>query len=280
MASTLRRLYELWGLYARMDIMFVLRGPVTALAFYVSDLIIGLAAVTATFLLAERFDGIGSWSKAQMIFLLGYALLVRGTINVLFNFNVAFISRRIGRGQLDHVLIQPQPVWMVLLTEGFAPVTGAGMFVPGLIMLVWSFGQLPVVVSPGWIALLCVNLVSSVAIVLAFEYAWGSLAFWAPRAAEEINSSTWRMMTELNVFPLDGLPALALTGLLTVVPAGLVAWLPSRALLGIENGPWTWLVQPVAAAVLVAISAAIFGRGMVRYGRTGSSRYLSYGHRR
>ncbi|HEY3060246.1 MAG TPA: ABC-2 family transporter protein [Chloroflexota bacterium] len=280
MVRTLRRLYELWLLYARMDMMFVLRGPVTALAFYFSDFVIGLAAVTATFLLVERFDGIGIWSRGQMLFLLGYALLVRGTINVLFNFNVAFISRRIGRGQLDHVLVQPQPMWMSLLTEGFAPVTGAGMFVPGVILLVWSGGQLPIVVSPAWLALLCLNLVSSVAIVLAFEYAWGSLAFWAPRAAEEINSSTWRMMTDLNVFPLDGLPTLALTGLLTVVPAGLVAWLPSRALLGLDAGPWAWLIQPVAAALLVAISAAIFGRGMVRYGRTGSSRYLSYGHRR
>ena len=62
-----------------------------------------------------------------MLFLLGYALLVRGVIDTFFNYNVAFISRRIGRGQLDHMLVQPQPLWMALLTEGFAPFSGSGM---------------------------------------------------------------------------------------------------------------------------------------------------------
>ena len=127
MAANARRLLELWSLYARMDILFLWRGTSLALAYYVSDLVIGTAAVTATFLLAERFDGIGVWSKDQVVFLLGYALLVRGCLDVFFNFNLAQISRRIGRGQLDHVLVQPQPMWMVLLTEGFAPVSGAGM---------------------------------------------------------------------------------------------------------------------------------------------------------
>ena len=74
--------------------------------------------------------------------------------------------------------------------------------------------------------LFVLDLVASVAVVLAFEYAWGSLAFWAPRAAEEINSSTWRLITQLVAFPLDGLSGLALASLLTVVPVGLVAWYP------------------------------------------------------
>jgi ABC-2 type transport system permease protein len=271
---------ELWGVYARLDIVLIWRAPTIAVAYYMSDAIIGVAAVTATFLLAERFDGIGVWSKHQVIFLLGYALLVRATINTLFNYNLAHISRRIGRGQLDHVLIQPQPLWMSLLTEGFAPVSGAGMLAPSIVLLVWSTSQLGLDVSVGWLALLGAYLVSSVSIVLAFEYAWASLAFWAPRAAEEINSSTWRLMTELNQFPLDGLPAIALTGLVTLVPAGLVAWLPSRSLLDVAGGPWSWLLPLVGAAVLVGLASTIFARGLRVYAQTGSSRYLSYGHRR
>ena len=117
--------------------------------------------------------------------------------------------------------------------------------------------------------------------VLAFEYAWGSVAFWAPRAAEEINSSTWRLVTELNQFPLDGLPSLAIAGLVTFVPAGLIAWLPSRALLQVgDGGPWTWLAPLLGAVLLGGLALFIFGRGMKVYGHTGSSRYLSYGHRR
>jgi ABC-2 type transport system permease protein len=280
MAVSVRRVFQLWGLYARLDMLYVLRGPQVALSFYVSDLILGLAAVTAMFLLAQRFDGIPPWSRDQMLFLLGYALLVRGTIDVFFNYNISFISRRIGRGQLDHVLVQPQPLWMVLLTEGFAPVTGAGMLLPGLMLISWSVGQLHLSITLTWLALLALSLVCSTVVVLAFSYAWGSLAFWAPRSAEELNSSTWQLLTQLDVFPLDPLPTLALTSLLTFVPAGLVAWYPARALLGIDASPLGWLGLPAAALVLGSLCLFIFTRGLAHYGRTGSTRYLSYGHRR
>jgi ABC-2 type transport system permease protein len=280
MAASVRRMLELWSLYARLDMLYVLRGPKTALGWYVSDLVIGLAAITASFLLAERFDGIPPWSRDQMVFFLGYALLVRGTIDVFFNFNIAFISRRIGRGQLDHVLVQPQPLWMVLLTEGFAPITGAGMLLPGVLTMAWSINHLGITISFGWLLLVLLYVASSIAIVLAFSYAWGSLAFWAPRAAEEVNSSTWRLITQLNVFPLDGLPSLALASLVSFVPVGLVAWYPTAALLGLVEGPLIILSMPLAAIVFTALSALLFARGLHHYGHVGSSRYLAYGHRR
>ena len=55
--------------------------------------------------------------------------------------------------------------------------------------------------------LLLANLCASIAIVMAFNYAWATLAFWAPRAAEEINDSTWNLLMQLQGFPLDGLSA-------------------------------------------------------------------------
>jgi ABC-2 type transport system permease protein len=280
MAANVRRVFQLWSLYARLDMLYVLRGPQLALTFYLSDLILGVAAITAMFLLAQRFDGIPPWSKDQMLFLLGYALLVRGIIDVFFNYNISFISRRIGRGQLDHVLVQPQPLWMVLLTEGFAPVTGAGMVLPGLLLLGLAVVQLHLAITVPWLALLALSMVCSIAVVLAFSYAWASLAFWAPRAAEELNSSTWQLLMELDVFPLDALPTLALAGLLTFVPAGLVAWYPARTLLGMDSSPWAWLALPAATLVLVSLCLLVFRRGLAHYGRTGSTRYLSYGHRR
>jgi len=271
----------LWRLYAGMDLMYIARGPRVAITYYLSDLVIGIAAATATFLLAARFDGIGAWSRPQVLFMLGYALLVRMLVNVFFSYNLAHISRRIGRGQLDHLLVQPQPLWMALITEGFAPVSGSGMLLPTAFLLVSAGQQLNLTPSPDWSALFVLDVLASIAIVLAFEYAWGSVAFWAPRSAEEINSDTWDMLQTLIPFPLDGLSGLALTGLLTIVPAGLIAWYPSRALLGIT--PISWVVAaslPIAAILFAALATWTFTRGLHHYGRTGSSRYLDYGHRR
>jgi ABC-2 type transport system permease protein len=280
-SAAVARILRLWRLYATMDLLYLLRGPQAALMYYFSDVFIGVAAVTATFLLAERFDGIGAWSRPQVLFMLGYALLVRCVINTWFNYNLAHISRRIGRGQLDHVLIQPQPLWMALVTEGFSPVTGAGMLFPAAYLLISSSAELHIKASPEWLAQFVVSLSASIAVVLAFEYAWGSLAFWAPRAAEEINSRTWDLLNTLTPFPLDGLATAVLTTLLTLLPAGLVAWYPSRALLGLDPPSVTQaLILPAAALCLVAAATWIFRRGLHHYGRTGSTRYLDYGHRR
>jgi ABC-2 type transport system permease protein len=262
-----------------MDLLWVARAPGTAIAWYVSDLIVGLGLVASTFLLAERFDGIGLWSREQVLFLLGYALLVRGLVELLFGANVGFISRRIGRGQLDHVLLQPQPLWVSLLTEGFAPAAGSGLVIGGAWLLVHAAGQVATVTS-SWLALLALNLLASLIVVMAFSYAWATIAFWAPRSAEEINSSTMRLIDELRSFPLDGLGAGLLGGLLSVVPVGFVAWYPSRALLGLAPTGIQFFVTPLFAAVAACVTYALFRRGMKHYGSTGSVRYLSLGHRR
>jgi ABC-2 type transport system permease protein len=271
---------QLWKLYGSMDMLFLARGARVAFTWYLADFAVGVAAITATFLLAQRFDGIGAWSRPQVLFMLGFALMVRALIDIFFNWNLAFISRRIGRGQLDHLLVQPQPLWMVLMTEGFCPVTGSGMLLPALGLLAYSTIQLEITVTPGWLLLVLVYVACSMAVVLAFEYGWGSIAFWAPRAAEELNSSTWRLITQLAPFPLDGVSTVALTCLVTVVPVGLVAWYPARVLLGLDVPPWAILVMPIATLVAVALAFWTFALGLQHYGRTGSSRYLSHGHRR
>src|SRR5205823_4739020 len=174
---------RLWGVAAWMDLLWISRDLKQAIIYFASDGILNVAGLAATFLLAARFNSIGTWSRDQVLFMLGYAMTVGGLLDALFNYNVLHISRRIGRGQLDHTLIQPRPLWMALLTEGFAPFSGSGMLLPGIGLTAWSILQLHLTTSPTWLALFAINLAASIAVVLAFEYAWGSLAFWAPRSA-------------------------------------------------------------------------------------------------
>jgi ABC-2 type transport system permease protein len=249
------------------------------LVYFFADTISNLAAVTGMLLLAERFAGIGAWNKLQVVFMLGYATTVGGLMGMFFSYNVLMISRRIGRGQLDHTLIQPQPLWVSLLTEGFMPFSNLPVLLPGIAMLVWAGGGLALDITPGWLVLLGLNMLASSAIVLAFSFLWGSLAFWAPRGAEEISDSAATLLFQLKSFPLDGVGPLLLGGLVTAVPVGFVAWYPCRALLGIDPSPWGGWVTPLAALLLSAITTFIFYRGMNYYARTGSQRYSSFGHR-
>ncbi|HVC32512.1 MAG TPA: ABC-2 family transporter protein [Chloroflexota bacterium] len=278
--ATICAIWRQWRLFAWLDFTWITRNLSFFLTYFISDVTRGLSTVAATFLLAERFDGIGPWTTPQILFMLGYATLVRGTEDVFFGYNVAVISRRIGRGQLDHTLVQPRPIWVTLLTEGFTPFSGSTVLLPGVGLLVWAASRLSLPVSPGWLALALVNFAASCAIVLAFSFLWGSLAFWAQRAAEEISSSAMNVMQQLTPFPLDGLGAGWLGGMLTIVPAGFVAWYPCRALLGIDPSPYAVGVTPLAAIAITLLTIGVFQKGMKHYGRVGSQRYLSFGHRR
>lgn len=277
--GTIGRLFRLWRLYASMDLIWLTRDARQALIICTSETIASVAGIVATLLIAERFAGIGPWTKLQVAFLMGYAMAVEGIPSMFFSYNVLHISRRVGRGQLDHMLIQPQPLWVIFVTEGFLPFTGSALLIVGLGLLGWATQRLGLAVSPGWAAAVALNLAASSAIVLSFSFIWGSLAFWAPRAAEEISSSALRIIAQLKRFPLDGLGAALQVGLLTFLPAGLAAWLPCRYLLGHAQGAWAAAATPLAAAGFVALAALVFRRGMAYYGRTGSQRYSALGHR-
>lgn len=273
------RLLRLWGMYAALDLAFVAADLKLVLIYLASDAITNVAAVTGMLLLAQRFSGIGAWSEPQVIFMLGYATTVSGLMSTFFGYNVLLISRRIGRGQLDHTLVQPQPLWLALLTEGFMPISGSAMLLPGLGLLAWGLAGTGVPITVGWLGLLLVSLLASCAIVLSFSFSWGSLAFWAPRAAEEVSASASTLLEQLKAFPLDGVGALLLGGLVSVVPVGLVAWYPCRVLLGIDQSLGAMWVTPLAALALSTLTALFFRKGMQRYVRTGSQRYSSLGHR-
>jgi ABC-2 type transport system permease protein len=263
-----------------MDLLFIARGMKTALSWYFADLLLALGAAVWAFLLAARFDGIGAWSQAQVAFLLGLALFVKGVIDFAFNSNVYAPSRRVGRGQLDHMLLMPQPLWVTITCDGFMPFSCSGTVIAGTLALVGSARALGLEISAGWLALFTLYVASAVVIMMSFAYLWGSLAFLAPRGAEEINSTTLRLIEQLKPFPLDAVGP-GLTGLLlSVVPVGFLAWLPSRVLLGLDESTAALLWTPLAALAFGALAVIVFRLGLRRYARTGSTRYLAHGHRR
>lgn len=277
--SSIRQLLRLWRLYAWLDLMWVMRSFRQFLLYYLGDAVVYLASVTSMLLLAERFDGIGPWSKWQIVFMLGYGLLATSLLDMFFGYNVRFISRRLGRGQFDHTLIQPQPVWMALLTDGFNPFGASSSLIAGIAILLWASSRIVLPLSPGWLGLFVINLLSSALITLAVNFVWGSLAFWAPRAAEEITTPLSRLFDQLKVFPLDGLGGVLLGSMLTFLPVGLAAWYPSRALLGLDPNPAAVFVTPLAALLAGVLATLIFTKGMHHYERTGSQRYRAMGHR-
>lgn len=273
------RLLALWGTYTRMNLVLLLRSKQQFVTYIVGDLLARAGTIAAVLLLAERFDGIGGWTQGQLLFLLGYGLMVSGIETLFFNYNVAAISRRIGRGQLDHSLLQPQPLALTFITEGFAPVDALALVLPAGVMMAGSLAAGSVAVTPLFLLSLVASLLASTVVLVGFNFLFGALAFWAPQGAEELSPAATNLLQSLKVFPLDvagpGLRAL----LSSVVPAGFLAWIPSSALLG-RSAPSAMTATFVAAAVVAGASTFAFHKGLTHYGHTGSQRYSDFGHRR
>ncbi|MBR0387692.1 MAG: ABC-2 family transporter protein, partial [Clostridia bacterium] len=205
--------------------------------------------------------------------------LADGLCYMLFGgFNVLHISRRIGRGQVDHMLIQPRPLIVQLLTEGFMPVSGSGGFLIGILLtiLAWTRLHLEVMLLRG--ALLLLYMLCHILLTLGQSFLFGSAAFWTPVASEELSTLILDLNGQLGRFPLSGLPRWLLSLLYTVLPVGLLAYLPSLALLGRLTG--AALALPVCAAAAFVLAAAVcFRAGMRHYLQNSCNRYKGMGHR-
>ena len=280
MAAKIRALLCLYGLYARMGLNWLLQDFGTAALVIAAELVSSVATVAGVLLLAVRFGGAGGLSADEVLFLLGFFMLANGMFYLLHGgFNVAHISRRVGRGQVDHMLIQPQPLPLQLLAEGFLPFSGGSGFWVGVALTVIACARLRISVTPGWFGLLLLYMLLHSALLLAQSYLYGALAFWKPVACEEISSLILSLNGQLGKFPLFGLPKALLGLLCTALPAGLLAYVPALGLLkGLGRGEALVLPVCVAAAFTAAATAA-FRKGLRHYREYSCNRYKDMGHR-
>lgn len=280
MAGNIRSLFRLWKLYARMDLAWLLQDWTSVLIVVLSETLQNISSMAGVLLLAVRFGGVGGLSADEVLFMLGFYELASGIGWMLFgNYNVIHISRRIGRGQVDHMLIQPRPLWMQLATEGFMPISGSYGAVIGLALTAIAVHRLQITLSGTWFLLLGYYILIHMALQLSQSLLSGSMAFWQPVACEEISTMFLDLNNQLGKFPLFGLPTWLLGVLHTVLPIGLLAYLPALALLR-DLGKEVEIALPlIVAGVFVTAAVILFQKGLKHYEVYSCNRYKEMGHR-
>lgn len=264
-----------------MDLAWLFRDMKMACMAIIADVIVNLSAVTGIFLLAWRFDGIGGMCRYEVLFMLAYSTIITGIFQTFCaGSNAGHISRIIGRGQLEHVFIQPLPIPVQLFTSGFIPVSGSSNLFTGSIIMVIAVNNLDVILPWWWVLSLFSNLIVTIAIILGQSYLASSLAFYAPVQAEEISSYVIDSFGNIATYPLSGMPKYIQFPLLTIIPTGLLAWFPTLSLFG--KAPFdlpAW--YPLLFAVLLWFTALyFFKKGLKYYVKKGINRYYAMGHRR
>jgi len=280
MGGRVKRIIKLLGISAKMDLAWLLRDTKYAMIALASDTVSNVSTISGMFLIAARFEGIGGLGVDEVLFMMAYSTLVTGIFTTFGSGNNIHISRIIGRGQLEHLFIQPLSLFVQLATTGFAPFTGCSNLVIGVVLMVVAVRRLGVAISFGWVALLIAYLLTTMVIIVARSYLVSSLAFYSPVSAEEISATAIEGTWFLSTFPLSGMPRFIQVPLLTVAPEGLMAWFPSMYLLGrsaIDMGRY----YPMAFALsLSLVTAYVFKKGLNHYVRKGANRYVPHGFRR
>jgi len=268
---------QLVGIYAKMDFATVLRDTKFMMFCIVSDLFGNISSVSGIFLLAWRFDGIGGLDRYEVLFMLAYGNIVMGVMNMMGGCNALFPSRIIGRGQWEHMFIMPLP-YGVQMTIGVYPFTTSSKLVTGIALMWFAVANINMALPWWWVFALIINVIISMVIVAALSYLVSSLTFYAPVQCEEISSTVVYSAEYTSTFPLSGMPLYIRMPLLSIFPAGLLAWLPTLIILG--KTPILTNLYPIMFAVLVSFAATyFFKKGFEYYVKKGINRYVAGGHR-
>ena len=280
MAGKVKDYFRLLKLYGSMDLRWLMQDLTSVIIVIISETLQNISSMVGVLLLAIRFGGVGGLSADEVLFMLGFYELADGIGWMLFgNYNVIHISRRLGRGQVEHMLIQPRPLWMQLATEGFMPFSGGFGMIIGAILTGIAVYRLRIALTPAWVLLLIYYILIHMVLQLSQSALYGAAAFWRPVACEEISSMILDLNNQLGKFPLFGLPHWLMGIFHTVLPIGLLAYLPALALLR-ELGHTIEIGLPLAvASVFVTAALILFKKGLKHYEEYSCNRYKEMGHR-
>lgn len=286
MADNFKTLFRLYRQYAKMDLLWFLKDTRYFLIQLISDVVSGGCTIAGVCLLSIHFENFTGMTQNEILFMMGYSLFIDGIFMVFFiGNNTGMISRIIGRGQLDHIMIQPVPLWAELLAQGFSPVSGSPMLVFGIALTYYGAKKAVIPINLFMILLFLFFSICSIVIVMSFIYLLSCLAFYAPAAAEEIAGVGRDLFSTLKTYPLGNMRGIQKHLFLSAIPVGLCAWYPSMLL--IKAGKYgagavfvpEALYLPAAAAIFSIITVFTFKKGMKHYEKSGCPRYSGFGHR-
>lgn len=218
-------------------------------------------------IILNKFGDIKGWSLYEIGFLYSALILSRAIYRTLAS-DVHHIERYLVNGELDQLLIRPIPVLLALMSQNFT-ILAAEVLQGIVILTICLKGLIAQDQVTMWaVPLTGVMIVSGAFILFTIGLITSTVGFWVTRI-RDLQTITEDATRNAAQYPLVLYPNWMRMILLTVLPVGLVNYVPSLYILRGELGLW------VIAAV-VGFAAAFLWLGL-RFWRLGLSRYQSTG---
>jgi len=214
------------------------------------------------FVIYSHTDRIGTWSKWQVVMLLGASHFIQQIFTAIFLTNCTQLSELIRTGKLDFMLLLPVNTRFMI---SFRQVDLGGFVnaASGVAVMIYAAEQLRL--SPGWALVVGFVLLAAVSILVHYSlmFLLASVSFWTVRA----QGIVWGYY---NLFNIARLPDEAFHGLFKAVftfalPMLLVANVPVKLLVHKLSSPLEMLVLLGMAIVCLAASEAIWRVSVKHY---------------
>src|SRR5262249_40134229 len=170
--------------------------------------------------LMRRVPNVRGWRLGDIEVLFGVVASGFG-LAVTFAGGVRHLGRLIHEGELDTLLTQPKPVLLHALGLRLQA-SGFGDVLSGIAFIAWS-GQ----VSWRGAPLAALAIAASALVFLACGIVFQSLAFWLGNV-EAVARQLWDLVVTFAVYPEPLFGGVLRLVLFTLLPAGLVGYLPAR----------------------------------------------------
>jgi ABC-2 type transport system permease protein len=207
-------------------------------------------------LLLDRVGGsIGGYGFREVMFLWSLSAAGFGLSAVLFG-NASHLSRIIVAGELDVYLLQPLAVLPNLLASRMS-ISAWGDVAYGVLLFAFTQGASPgrAAAFAGFVVLMAVGLTAVRVLYHCATFFWGN--------AEEFASMASEMTVNFMIYPDTIFQGPTRWLLHSLLPAGLLAYLPARLFQRFEVAPFAAMIGGDAA--LVAAALAAFTIGLRRY---------------
>jgi ABC-2 type transport system permease protein len=263
----------------------VLYGKLLGIAFksltqFRADFLIGIAGIItmnginllAIGVILERFHDLAGWTVWEIVFLYGLWMTGNSLFSLLF-FHLTFLEEYIVQGALDKFLVRPASPFLQLLAAD-VNLNGIADVIFGLATLGMAMSNLQLRFDAGQWLFLAVMLVSGALIEAGMTLALSSVAFWTGKSAAlvfTVNQLNWNMTQQ---YPLEMFGRGFQVLVTCFIPVAFINYYPARWLLGktTPGDPWYFLsfLSPLVAAILLAIAALVWQKGLRQYNSTGS----------
>jgi len=219
------------------------------------------------FVIYSHTDRIGTWSKWQVVMLLGASHFIQQIFTAIFLTNCTQLSELIRTGKLDFMLLLPVNTRFMI---SFRQVDLGGFVnaASGIAVMIYAGNQLRL--SPAWAQVIGFVLLAAVSILVHYSlmFLLASVSFWTVRA----QGIVWGYY---NLFNIARLPDEAFHGLFKAVftfalPMLLVANVPVKLLVHKLSSPLEMLLLFGMAIVCLVVSETIW-RVSVRHYTSASS---------